>query len=196
MKRTILAFAFTLLALMLPAFAAAQAATTQVRATDYFDPMNFMRQGVVGELTNYGTLTCPGGQPTGIMWQPCSAGSRIHFRNLAWKSRLESEDPLLRGDFFSEGNFSLDADYSGRMAGSLRIELDDGGVWEGIWTGEKSKVENAEEWILRIRVVCRGTGGNVDGMQLRFTEVATISTPLGFFWTGTVDGQVLIPASR
>ena len=195
MKRTILAFAFTLLALMLPAFAAAQAAIIQVTATDYFDPMNFMGGGVIGEIYP-GDLMCPGGQPTGIMWQPCSAGSRIHFRNLAWKSRLESEDPLLRGDFFSEGNFNLDADYSGRMAGSLRIELDDGGVWEGSWTGEKSKVENAEAWILLIRGVCRGTGGSVDGMQLRFTEVATIDTPLGFFWTGTVDGQVLIPASR
>ena len=196
MKRTILAFAFTLLALMLPAFAAAQAATTQVTATDYFDPMNFMGGGFVGEFTAPGDLICPGGQPTGIMGQPCSAGSRIHFRNLAWKSRLASGDPLLQGDFFAEGNFDLDADYSGRMGGSLSIELDDGGVWEGSWTGEKSKVENAEAWILRIRVVCRGAGGNVDGMQLRFTEVAIIPTPLGFFWIGAIDGQVLTPASR
>ena len=181
--------------LLLPIFAAAQAVTVRLIATDVFDPMGFRSEDFVGEFTDFGKLTCPSGKPTGILDQPCSPGSRIHLRGISWKSRLESEDPLLAGDSFTEGNFNLDANATGRMEGTFRIELDDGGVWEGSWTGDKSKVENVEAWIIRIRGVGRGTGGSVDGMQLRYTEVATIYTPLGFFWIGTVEGQILIPGS-
>jgi hypothetical protein len=184
------------LVLLLPVFAAAQAVTAQFIATDVFDPMGFMGGDFVGEFTDFGKLSCPSGQPTGVLDQPCSPGSRIHLRGIGWKSRLESEDPLLTGNSFVEGNFNLDANAAGSMVGTFRIELDDGGVWEGSWTGDKSKVKNVEAWVLRIRGVGHGKGGSVDGMQLRYTEVATIYTPLGFFWIGTTEGQILIPASR
>ncbi len=184
------------LALLFPTLAAAQAVTTQLTATDVFDPLGLLGNGPVGAILSYGTLTCPGTQPTGNLMQPCPPGSRIMLHGITWKSRVISQDPLLTGWFFAEGNFELDDNAAGRMAGSFRIELDSGGIWEGSWTGEKSKVENAVAWILRGRYVGHGTSGNVDGMQLRITDVATIFTPLGFVWVGAIDGQVLAPASR
>ncbi len=184
------------LALLLPTLATAQAVTTQLTATDVFDPFGFLGNGPVGAILNYGTLTCPGTQPTGNPMQSCPPGNRIKLHGIAWKSRVISQDPLLTGWFFAEGNFELDDNAAGRMAGTFRIELDSGGVWEGSWTGEKSKVENAVAWILRVRIVGHGTSGNVDGMQLRYTEVATIFTPFGFVWVGAIDGQILAPASR
>jgi hypothetical protein len=184
------------LVLLLPAIATAQAVTTQVTATDFFDPFGLLGNGPVGAILNYGTLTCPGTQPTGNTMQPCPPGSRIKLQGIAWKSRVISQDPLLLGWFFAEGNFELDDNAAGRMAGTFRIELDSGGVWEGSWTGEKNKVENAEAWILRARYVGNGTSGNVDGLHLRITDAATILTPLGFVWIGAIDGQVLAPASR
>ena len=56
---------------LLPTLASAQAVTTQLTATEVFDPWNLFGNDPVGDFTNPGMLTCPGEQPTGNPMQPC-----------------------------------------------------------------------------------------------------------------------------
>ena len=79
------------------------------------------------------------------------------------------------------------------MWGTFRLELDAGGVWEGSFTADRSKVENVNAWVLRVRGVGRGTGGSVDGMQLRFTEAGTAFVTS---YVLAIDAQILAPPSQ
>ena len=182
------------LVLLLPAFTAAQAVTTELTATEFFDPMNLFGNGSVGTYINPGTLTCPGAQPTGNPMQPCPPGSRMNFRGVSWESRVMSLSPLLTGRFYNEGNNNFDEHGTGQVWGTFRIELDAGGVWEGSWTADRSKVEDV--WIVRVRGVGRGRGGAVDGMQLHFSEVAPMPTFIPIVWLGSMDAEILAPPSR
>jgi hypothetical protein len=179
---------------LLPAFAAAQAVTTQLTATEVFDPMNVFGLGPVGAFLSPGTVDCPGAQPTGNPMQPCPAGSRMKFRNVVWKSRLDSSSSLLAGYFVNEGNNNFDASATGQVWGTFRIEVDAGGAWAGTWTADRSKV--GEVWVIRVRGVGRGSGGAVNGMHMSFTEVAPMPTFMPLFWIGSLDVEVLAPPVR
>jgi len=179
---------------LLPIIAAAQAITTQLTATDVFDPYGLFGSAPVGAFLSSGTVTCPGTQPTGNPMQPCPPGSRMNFRDVSWKSRVVSPSALLTGWFNLEGNNNLDADATGPVWGTFRIELDAGGVWEGSWTADRSKPENV--WVVRLRGIGLGRGGNVDGMHLRFTEVAPTPTFMPIFYIGSIDAEILVPPSR
>jgi hypothetical protein len=182
------------LALSLPALAAAQAVGTQLAATEMFDPLDLFGGGPTGAIISPGTLTCPGTQPTGNPMQPCPPGSQIRVRDAAAKTRVMSESALLAGWMFLQANFDFDANESGHGWGTLRIELDAGGVWEASWTSDRSRVGNANVWIERIiSSFGRGIGGIVDGMHLRLTETAIGSTVA---YAGAIDAKVLVPPSR
>lgn len=182
------------LALLVPGLAAAQAVSIQLTATDAFDPMNVFGGGPIGAFTSPGTVACPGTQPTGNPMQPCPPGSRMQFRDVGWYSRLLSSSPLLVGSFYNVGNNALDANGTGQVWGTFRIDLDAGGAWEGSWTAERSKVGSV--WVISLRGVGHGQGGAVDGMQLRFTEVAAMPTFMPLFWLASLNAEVLAPPSR
>ncbi len=184
------------LVVLLPMLAAAQAVTTQLTATEVFDPMNLLGNGAVGAVLGSASVSCPGRQPTGNPIQPCPAGSRVNLRGLSVKSRFASQSPLLSGWFYSEGNGDFDADFTGHVWGTFRLELDSGGVWVGSWIVDRSKVEGMNVWIGRGRFVGRGTSGSVDGMQLRFSEVLTSFLPWPAAYVGSIDAQVLVPSSQ
>ncbi len=179
--------------LLLPILATAQAATSQLTATEIFDPMNLLGNGPVGAPLSPGTVTCPGTQPTGNPMQPCPPGSRINMRGTQVKTRYVSQSPLLTGWVYLEGNSDFDANATGHVWGTFRIELDAGGVWIGTWNIQRSKAENLNVWVGRGSFVGRGTGGNVDGMQLRFDEVLTGFMPIPIAYVGSIDGQILAP---
>ena len=179
---------------LFPLCAAAQAVHIQLTATDVFDPLDILGNGPVGAFTSPGTVTCPGTQPTGDPAQPCPPGSRMNFRDVGWESRLFSSSPLLTGTFGNIGNNALDANATGQVWGTFWIELDAGGRWQGTWTADRTRV--GEVWVLRARGVGRGVGGAVDGMQLRFTEVAPMPTFMPIVWLGSIDAEVLAPPSR
>ena len=179
-----------ILALLVPALAAAQAERIQLTATDVFDPMGLSPAGPVGAFTSPGTVTCPGTQPTGNPMQPCPPGSRMKFRDVGWESRLASSSALLTGTFRNVGNNAFDANATGHVWGTFRIELDAGGVWQGSWTADRTKV--GDVWVIRVRGVGRGTGGQIDRMQLRFTEVAPMPTFMPFVYIGTLDAEILV----
>ena len=182
------------LMLMLPTIAAAQAVTTQLTASEVFDPLDLIGNGAVGAFINPGTVTCPGAQPTGDWMQPCPPGRRMNIRGASWISRLTSSSAMLTGWFYSDGNGNYDGDATGPVWGTFRIELDAGGVWEGSWNADRSKV--GDVWVMRIRCIGRGSGGDVDGMQLRFTEVAPMPNFLAIVWIGFIDAEILEPPSR
>lgn len=182
---------------MFPVSAAAQAITTRITAIEIFDPQNMLGGGPVGRFTDAGTLSCPGGQPTGNPMQPCSPGSLIHLRGVTGTGKFVSESPWLRGWFSWEMHANFDAFGTGRAWGTFRIDLDAGGTWEGSWTNERSRVEDVRAWwVGRALFVGRGTGGGVEGMHLRFTETATTYTLLPFFWIVPIDAEVLATPSR
>ena len=135
--------------ILLPMLAAAQAVTTQVTATEVFDPFNVFGNGAIGAFLDPGSVNCPGTQPTGNPAQPCPAGSRINLRGLSVTSRFVSQSPLLTGWFYSEGNANFDANASGHVWGTFRLELDSGGVWIGSWIVDRSKVDNENVWVGR-----------------------------------------------
>jgi len=179
---------------LLPTIAAAQAVTTQLTATDVFNPYGLFGSAPVGAFLSSGTVTCPGTQPTGNPMQPCPPGSRMNFRDVSWKSRVMSPSALLTGWLYSEGNNNLDADATGPVWGTFRIELDAGGVWEGSWTADRSKTEDV--WIVSMRGIGRGKGGSVDGMHLRLKEVAPTPTFMPIVYLGSIDAEILVPHSR
>lgn len=51
-------------------------------------------------------------------------------------------------------------------------------------------------WVIRVRGVGRGMGGEIDRMQLRFTEVAPMPTFIPIVWYGMVDAEILALPSR
>jgi len=182
---------------LLPLFAAGQALTTQVTATEFFDPLNLLSSGSVGAFINAGTLTCPGTQPTADPMQPCPPGSRIKLRGTAVQSRVTAQSspqsPLLTGWAYLEGDGDLDANGAGHVSGKYRIELDAGGTWEGTWVVDRERVEGLNLWVGHLRAVGRGTSGNIAGMQLRFTEVLTSFTLIPVAYIGSIDAQILEP---
>ncbi len=190
---------FTLLApavvILLSPFAAAQALTTQVTATEFFDPLNLFGSGSIGAFINTGTLTCPGTQPTGDPMQPCPPGSRINLRGTASMTRVTAQfpaqSPLLTGWVYLEGNGDLDTNGAGHVSGKFLVELDAGGTWEGTWVVDREKVANM--WVGHLKAVGRGTSGNVTGMQLRFTEVLTSFTLIPVAYIGSIDAQIVEP---
>lgn len=184
------------LVILLPMLAAAQAVTTQLTATELFDPLNLLGNGNIGAFLDPGSVNCPGTQPTGNPIQPCPAGSRINMRGTSVTSRFVSQSPLLTGWFYSEGSANFDANASGHVWGTFRLELDSGGVWIGSWIVDRTKVDGVNVWVGRGTFVGRGTGGNIDGMQLRFSEVLPGVMPFAFAYMGSIDAQILVPAPR
>jgi hypothetical protein len=102
--------------------------TAQLTATEVFDPLNLFGNGAMGAVLDPGSVTCPGTRPTGNPMQPCPVGSRINLRGLSTKSRVVSEGPLLTGWLYSEGNGNFDANATGHVWGTFRLELDSGGT--------------------------------------------------------------------
>ncbi len=184
------------LSLLFPIFATAQAVTIQSTATEVFNPLGLPGIEQVGTIINPGTLICPGSQPTGDPLQPCPPGRPIHLRGVSGFSRVTSGSPLLAGWIYWEINANWNADAAGPVWGSFRLDLDAGGVWEGSYTNDRSKVQNVNMWIGRARFVGRGTSGPVEGMQLRFTEIAATFSPLPVAWAAPIDAEVLAPPSR
>jgi hypothetical protein len=176
---------------LVPAFAVAQAGATRVTATEVFDPLNVLGNGAVGAITAPGTVTCPGEQPTGDPAQPCPPGSRVRLRGFSGKSRIVSQSPLLSGWMSWEVNANFDGSAAGPAWGTWRLELDAGGVWEGSYSDARSKVEDMNVWVGRARFVGRGTSGSVNGMHLRFSEVALSYMPMPVSWVGPLDGEVV-----
>ena len=137
-------------------------------------------------IVSPGVVECPGGEPTGL-WPnglPCSPGSRFRLRGLVRRWYVQSSDSRVTGQLLTVVNGNFDGwPGSGRMWGTGRLEVAEGGVWEGIWTGEKTVAGET------VNSVTHGNGGNIEGL-IKEEHASNIGQP----WTST--GRILQPASK
>lgn len=177
-----------------PTIAVAQTIKTNAVAYEIFDPMNMFQSsdGPIGTVLSFGTIACPGTQPTGSPLQPCPAGSRTNLRGGTMRSRLVSPDQWLNGWFVVEGNADLNANATGHAWGKFSLELQDGGVWEGSWTGDRTQLETLG-WATSIRGVGRGSSGSVMGKHLQFRETIFSFAPVTIAYTGDLTAEIIEP---
>jgi len=107
--------------------------------------------------------------------------------------RSPPETQLLSGWLHSEGSGNFDANATGHVWGTFRLELDSGGVWIGSWVVDRTKVDGVNTWVGRGKFVGRGISGDVHGMHVRFSEVLTSFMPLPLADVGSIDARVLVP---
>jgi hypothetical protein len=102
--------------------------------------------------------------------------------------------PLFSGTTWYSVNANWDLDYTGPVGGDFIVVpsptcdvavLDDPeSFWEGTWTGKRtvSCEDDVCTWVGHFKVVGKGHGGEIDGLQFRATEEFTTFTPLPVPW--------------
>ena len=157
---------------------------TEVTSVDIFDPFDmFLGSGPIGAFIDFGTWSCPGNEQT----QPCPAGSRTRLRGIVVYSQHASSDPRLNGWSTFDINANWDPNGEGPTWGKWKIQLDDGGVWEGVYNGGKPFGE---------RVEFHGTGGSVDGLLLKLETVTATTYGGGIAWEIYYEGYIVDPHEK
>jgi hypothetical protein len=163
----------------------------EITASEVFDPGGIFGDET-GEFLSFGTVKCPGYEPTGNPLQPCPVGSRQHTRDVMVKSRTDSSDPAMSGWMTVVLNSNLDADGVGPVWGTFRTELDGGGgIWEGTWQGLRTAEDGY--WIAPLHVVGKGYGGLVDGMQMMGEDVIWSPVTPPYVYLGSIKVRILDP---
>lgn len=99
---------------------------------------------------------------------PLSAGTAIHYLSATFNA-VTGEGPV-------HGYFTLTPEGN---AG--------GGVWEGTYTGYRSKMPGSDTlFVLPLQLVGQGKGGTIDGMQMRENSTITAwgTPPAGWYGSG------------
>ena len=109
--------------------------------------------------------------------------------------QITSSDPLGGGTMIHYLSAKMDAvTGEGPVHGSFTITPDvntEGGVWEGIYTGYRSKMPGSDTlFTLPLNVVGHGRGGTIDGWQFFTDDVITAwgTPPVG--WYGVGEGFI------
>ena len=105
--------------------------------------------------------------------------------------QLTSSDTLVAGTMVHYLSTTLNAvTGEGPVHGSLTITPDantEGGVWEGNYTGYRSKMPGSDTlFVLPLKIVGHGRGGTIEGMQIFMDAVITAwgTPPVGWFGSG------------
>ena len=176
----VLFFAALTLLVVLPGYAAEK---TSITSVDEFDPFGLLLgQGPIGAFVNLGTFECPGNPGP-----PCPAGSRVRIRDMVFYSRHSSPDPRLNGWSTFEFNANWDANGEGTTWGKWKIEVAEGGVWEGVYNGGKPFGE---------RVEFHGTGGAIDGLLLKLESSTGTMLEGGIAFQLFYAGYIVDPKAR
>ena len=130
----------------------------------------------------------------------CPAGGTLKVRNIETYSCFTAWDemgnliPELSGTGWYTINGNFDLDYTGPVFGKAMIVpspdcdlsyLDDPESWfEGKWNGVRTVACDGDEctWTGTFKVVAKGHGGEIDGVQFRAEETFTAFTPLPIPW--------------
>lgn len=105
------------------------------------------------------------------------AGETIHLRG--WERVCNTTGPYLTGKLTISINSEINPQMISQVHGTFRLETDEGGIWEGTYTG----VHNLIDDTVSIRAV--GSGSEAfEGLQIRlirenFDLFATILAPHG-----------------
>jgi hypothetical protein len=124
-----------------------------------------------------GELTCVGGEPTGLPFPalPCTEGTHhifIRGEQQNWAvvpGSLSGEAAsLVDGAVTFILNGNLSADYIGQFWGTFEWTVAGVGTWQGSWTGWMNFIT----WETRMTGVGFGSGGAIEGKQLKFDATA------------------------
>jgi hypothetical protein len=101
-------------------------------------------------------------------------------------------DPRVIGPVRVSGHGTLDASTGeGPVKGKFTLEPVGGGVWEGTWEGYRKMTQTGPPewtWTNPLKLVAKGTGGDIDGMQLFAEDVIITHDPQGSTYIGIVSG--------
>jgi hypothetical protein len=94
-----------------------------------------------------------------------------------------------------ESNANWDAEFTGPIWGTFSIVLDDDlGTWDGTFQGKRTLED--QQWVTLLHATGHGSGGAIDGMQLRLVDRIVVGCPLMCPNVGNVQGYILDPHSR
>lgn len=145
-----------------------------------------------------GDYTCPGGEPNNLCYgvqtfMPCYSNFHMRDREMVFNQTTlnEAAQTLFDGIMTMVVNWNWRVDeilqyqikYSGPMWATFTIELLDGGTWEGTATGDWDGPSGIGTWDF----VGHGTGGAVEGMQLKMSSSGLFGFP------NDVQGRILRP---
>jgi len=104
---------------------------------------------------------------------------------------ITSSDPLIAGTMIHYLSATMDANTGeGPVHGSFTVTPDantEGGVWEGIYTGYRSKMAGSDTlFTLPLNLLGHGKDGTIDGMQMFEDDVITAwgTPPTGWYGGG------------
>jgi hypothetical protein len=163
-----------------------------------------------GPPSDFGTVSCPGGQPTGLwptqpgqfpMGPPCTPGSRVHIRGMKLSYIVQTTDERLAGaqDIMINANFdgwrpATGDPGSGHMWGTIRLELVKNGAKTGeVWEGTTNGTREVTDDVVRsfFHDVAHGSGGRLEGLQADWH--VTLNPVSG---VGECQGRILNPGGK
>ena len=148
-----------------------------------------------------GKMWCPGSE---LVWlnpltPDCGKGKRFHIRNAEMYSCITTMDmdyvvdPRLSGVMWFNINGNLNNAFSGPVYGKWMsvpsetcdpADLTDPAVyWQGTWQGKRTRIcDPTCWWIGNLKIIGRGFGGDLEGLEFRGEEAITTFTPLPAPW--------------
>lgn len=184
---------FTVLLIVIAVGLSAAQPVTKIsfEAAEYFDPFGIIGTPV-GYYEDFGTLFCPGDEPTGDPELPCPEGGRTHLRDTIWVSRVESLTPEFPSGWMTiNGNANLDPDFNGPQWGTFSLAYDGGGYLEGRWQGVRRM--EGEVWVTVLHATGKVVGGEYDGATVIISDRITTFTPIPIAYIGEIEGTVINP---
>jgi hypothetical protein len=157
---------------------------------------NFMfatGEEVTFNVVDPGTVTCIGGEATGDPYDPCHESQRVMLKHQVVQTMLlpgASGDaaPLLDGTATVTIDCNLDGDLRGHCWGVFEWQVDAESRWAGVVSG----TFDFRTFSFVYRLVGRGFGGTVDGMQLQYD----VSYDGGYDFIGDFVARVHSPRAE
>ena len=123
---------------------------------------------VTSNVIDPGTATCIGGEATGDPYDPCHKSHRIMLKHQVVQAELLEATgdvvPLLEGTNTITTDCNLDGNLRGNCWGVFEWQVDAESTWAGVLSG----TFDFSTFSFVYRLVGRGFGGIVDGMQLQY----------------------------
>jgi hypothetical protein len=137
-----------------------------------------------------GTATCIGGEATGDPYDPCHESHRVILKHQVVQAELlpgatGDAVALLAGTNTITTDCNLDGSLRGNCWGVFEWEVDAESTWAGVLSG----TFDFSTFSFRYRLVGRGFGGVVDGMQLHYD----VTYDGGYDFTGEFVARVHSP---
>ena len=118
-----------------------------------------------------GTITCIGGQPSGLPFPLCSPETnqiliRGTIRNFLYEDRAGAASAMFAGTTRLVFNCNWDKNYSGPCWGTFEWPVPDtnNGKWEGSFTANIDLLNV----VVIASLVGHGVGGDLDGLQMKY----------------------------